>query len=324
MLLKFGPTLLKHQTAAKIVEQTATIIWKSRIDQNDTIFLTLFWNFPLSCYRFLKSIINENITPSLATTLISLVIPRENATAESFYGNPAVVRLDDARVLMADPRLHYDPIFLLNVCVTVKFWKGMVFLLSKAGRVSDAVAILRQERQTNEIVEFLRSEPGLAAADWTALFDEFVNNEGWGRVRERDRLEFVHRIIANVKDVIAADLIRQRLERNGDLPIQQLLGEVDEGGEARNAIFAKVKEEIERMNAEAQVQVPISGQVKCGTCGEGIIPPLVRFFCGHCYHRGCLAFGENEKPICAVCRGSPGRQQQQTENGQGKKGGSSK
>jgi hypothetical protein len=249
--------------------------------------------------------VNDNIPPYFATTLIALVIPRENATPDSFYGNPAVVRLDDARSLMGDPRLHYDATFLLTVCVAVKFWRGAVFLLSKFGRPSDAVAILRQERQANELADFLRTDPALPVADWAAIFDEFVCNEGWSQIRERDRLEFTERVLAHVKDVLSPALIRRRLERNPDLPAHQLLPEGADADDARPAIFAKVAQEIERLNAEAQPQRRAGAQVKCCACEQGMDPPFARFFCGHCFHRTCVTVGDNGRPVCAICRAAP-------------------
>jgi hypothetical protein len=308
MLMKFGPSLLKHPMAAKIVEQTAAVIWKSRSEQSDTDFLKLFWNAPLSCYRFLKSIVNDGITPCLATTLIALVIPRENATPDSFYGNPAVIRLDDARALMADQRLHYDPVFLLSVCVFVKFWRGVVFLLSRLGRASDAVSILRQERQVNELAEFLRTDPTLPSDDWVALFDEFVCNEGWALFRERDRLEFMERIISHVKNLLSPAIIRQRLERNPSLPARQLFPDDLDRDDMRSAIITRIEEEIEQRKAQTQPPSHTGGQIKCCACGEAMSPPFTRFFCGHCFHRGCVTLNDDRRPSCVICRWIPGRQ----------------
>ena len=88
MLKKYGKMILKEDAnAGKIIEQAAILIWSTGKQYDDSEMIKLFWGLPMHCYRFLKSTIHQNPTVLFVNTLISLLIPNQKSTSESFFGN---------------------------------------------------------------------------------------------------------------------------------------------------------------------------------------------------------------------------------------------
>lgn len=247
MLMNFGPFLLDNDiNSIKIIEQTATVIWKTSSDQlisqnsnpnaqggqdsnqnlslnsnntnsnsnlnsnlKDSDFIKLFWGHPQSCYNFLKSIIFEKPTELFADTLISLLIPRSKATQSSFFGNPSVAKADEALELITDDRLPINCINLLTICVEGGFLIGTAFLLTRMSRSSDAMSLLIHENATNEIFRWLITmRPSLLSEDWFRLLTYISSNEVWSQLPQS--------MNANGSTVTKAQLLQYIITNIGD------------------------------------------------------------------------------------------------------------
>lgn len=223
MLMNFGPFLLNNDiNCIKIIEQTATVIWKTSSEQSqtpnsnsnipgssdgnqniglapnstnansnsnlnsnlrDSDFIKLFWGHPQSCYNFLKSIIDERPTELFADTLVSLLIPRAKATQTSFFGNPSVAKADEALELIMDDRLPINCINLLTICVEGGFLLGTAFLLTRMDRNSDAMSLLIHENATNDLFKWIITlKPNLLPEDLFRLLTYFSSNEVWSQL----------------------------------------------------------------------------------------------------------------------------------------------
>jgi hypothetical protein len=306
MLLKFGPALLRQPQSAKSIEQIAETVWRNQGSTHELEFLKLFWGFPRHCFQFLRNIYDV-LTPTLANGLLSLVIPRQPPDPRSFYGHPDVASAELALRLLGDPSINYDVAHILSVCVSAKFWRGIVELLVRIQRPSDALWVLLGEDETDELVDFVLRDPKLPPDDWVAVFRRFVSNDGWRKLGgRRDRAQFMKKIIQNCEGVVAAHIITDVVTRNAELPGELLLADVSPDADEGSAALQRLADQMERMNRVADGlagQPMASDEARCAACGQGLMPPYVRFFCKHCYHKRCV---DLERPVCAACQAEVG------------------
>jgi hypothetical protein len=246
MLMKFGRALLRQPQSASVVEQVAEAVWRHQGFPHELEFLKLFWGFPRHCFQFLRSV-DDALTPTLANALLSLVIPRQPPDPGSFYGHPDIASPDLALRLLADNSINYDVAHILSVCVSARFWRGVVVLLVRIQRPSDALWVLLGEDETDELVDFVLGDPRLPPDDWVAMFRRFVSNEGSKRLGgRRDRAQFVKKIIQNCEGVVAAHLIRDVVTRNADLPGELLLADVRPDADEGSAALQRLTDQMER------------------------------------------------------------------------------
>lgn len=332
MLMKFGPILLKSDiNAIKIVEQTATLIWKTHFDTpnqteiTDIDFIKLFWGHPQSCYNFLKSVIHEKPTELFADTLISLLIPKSKATPSSFFGNPSVSKSDEAINLIIDTRLPINCIHLLGVCSESGFLLGAALLLSRIGRPSDALSMLLQENAYLDLFKWIViSKPDFEQEDWFRLFNSFASSEIWSHIpisftvgnMTTTKTQLMQIILSNIKDTVYASRIISFLLKNKDISVSVL-----KNGSAN--LFISIQEEYQKVNETNQSIVDHISKIDkkidtiehgviefnpniCDLCGEQINFPYICFFCGHHVHSKCLQVIDDQKrcPICHPCEES--------------------
>ena len=317
MLMEFGPTLLKSDiNSGKIVEQTATLMWKIQNNQNvDSDFIKLFWGYPQICYSFLKSIIHENPTELFADTLVSLVIPKIRPDPSSFFGNPILAKSsgEEALSLISDKSLPINCYHLLSVCAESGFLIGVAELLSRIGRPSDGFSFLLKEDAPSDIIInwVFNLKPKLSSDDWVKLFLLYSSEDGWQKLPENSRINIMQKIISNINGAISLSKIMTILLQNKSIPIDVIKNEptklfkelqhdfnnATKNKNDANDVISKLDEQIQKLennNIEFKPKI-------CDECGEPLQFPYVAFFCGHCVHSKCSVKDENGKPICQIC-----------------------
>ena len=294
LLLRYGPVLLeRNANAGKIVEQTATLVWKIGRYRKDSEYIKLFWGYPACCFHFLKSVIDDEPTSSMANVLISLTIPNASATKDSFYGNPAVASENEAMRVLSNPKLAYDAAHIANVCVLARFWRGYVFVMGKLQRQSDALFTLVQEKAIDAIVTLVLDNWKLPVDDWFFLFDAVV--EMWSLFAAHEkRVEFVETVIGNLES--SSSLLRERAAGNRE--IVALVERVC--SVAPPNTLQKVTDKILGVNsAGKRLESHSLGSDKssCVVCHGQLTPPYVTFFCGHSVHKSCIELREPRCPV---------------------------
>ena len=294
LLLRYGHTLLSvNANVANVVEQTATRIWKTGRCTNDRDFVKLFWGYPIHCFNFLKSVLNEKPTKFMVNVFISLVIPNANATETSFYGHPRVASEAEAMRILADARLSYDFAQIASVCVIARFWKGYTFVMTKMQRQSDALFTLIQAEAMDTIISFVLDRPKLPIDDWFVLFETLV--EKWAMFGDYEcRMKVLAIVMENIKGAIVPSVIK---ERGGDNPeVQKALESLPPPSDALQEVLDKMS----GMNSAGKrlaMHALESDQTSCGACHELLTPPYITFSCGHNFHKRCVG------SQCVCCNG---------------------
>jgi hypothetical protein len=304
LLMKFGALILKESlTAGRIIEQAATLIWKTMQNPQEELFLNLFWGFPLNLYRFLKSILTDRFTPVLANTLVSLVIPHASGSDLSPFGDPKVANANVAMDLLRDARLRYHSDQILCVCVNARFWKGCCYLLQKSGRLNDAVWMLMKVDAVDELIDLVMSGVILRMIDWIMLFDKYSSADGFQKIASSSsKFEFLGKILENLDGKVPFSRLRDRILENSELADGHLLEKLKFRGDNVLERLEDLKREMDQMNASGKrlgERRLVSDRIPCERCREFLTPPYITFFCGHCYHHHCIS-GENQ-PFCFIC-----------------------
>ena len=292
LLLRYGPVLLeRNANAGKIVEQTATLVWKIGRYRKDSEYIKLFWGYPACCFHFLKSVIDDEPTRFMANVLISLAIPNASATKDSFYGNPAVASENEAMRVLSNPKLAYDAAHIANVCVLARFWRGYAFVMGKLQRQSDALFTLVQEKAVDAIVTLVLDGWKLPVDDWVFLFDTVV--EMWPLFEAHEkRTEFMEKVI------LESSSSRLRERAAGNAEIIALVERVCDGHEPNT--LQKVTDKIlgvKSAGKRLESHSLGSDRSSCVVCQGQLTPPYITFFCGHSVHKSCMKVTQPRCPI---------------------------
>jgi hypothetical protein len=317
LLMEFGPLLLRQeQDTAGIIEQTASDLWKKYLtDDDDQSYLKVFWGVPLSAKQFLIKAVHDRPTPLFVNSLIELLIPRN--PAGTFFGHPDVASAPEALEYINDPKIPFDDIDpLLQLCTEVQFSAGLIALLKRGKRHSELVAFLIAEQKSNELVEWVDTNPPLQGADWLAILRYFGKltpdrpADGTRSMKSQDT-DFMRKLLSNSLQARSLFSLVSELCVNSLIPFEAVKPDITreltnvcgalEAEQVRHrrliAELDELEKDVNRLENDEIAFRPIS----CDKCKSQLTPPYVGFFCMHMVHQTCCELGPDGDHACPIC-----------------------
>lgn len=286
LVTKFGPLILKSDyNAGKIIEQTATLIWSNDKMKNDNDFIKLFWGFPNNCYIFLKSIIKQKPTPLFVNILISLLIPDQKATEESFFGNPKISNKEEAINLISDQKLNFDIDYIFSVCADTNFVLGTIYLLTRIGRINDSIFLLLKNELYHEFCKWLQTNQSIPQYGYVLILNHFLNPE---------------RITIALNDQVILSIFKKSIITCKPLYSEELFK-----SRVKNAItdLSILQECFPEKQLNNEISCIDFSHILCPRCHNHINQneSFEHFSCGHCYHKGCTLYNRTMHSYCPIC-----------------------
>ena len=339
LLMEHGPAILnlkindcpdeeskkKLPEAISLIAQAAAALWKNDNEGNDKEFIKLFWGHPKSLYNFLKIVCSEYHTILFGTTLINLLIPRNDLSIEEqkkiFFGHPDIASYDEALKYITDNSLRYDENQIIFICTECKFIKGVISVLEKLEKyqnianfyISQCEEILKINKNKlkeslQPLIEWCLTKPPLSPNDWYYIFQFFV------KIYSNDlniSIDFFQNLITHIKDIRPFTSIIEELSSNELIPIEIIQKDINK--ELEILLFNYESElnenqllEKELIKIESEIQNLEEGDIEfkpmtCDYCDEKLEIPYFGFFCHHNIHEHCCKYHSNGIPKCPLC-----------------------